>query len=53
MRPRGDCDSDDLWEPQRGSFVTMEVLTEGPKHPLGFDLSKKKKKKRKANKRRR
>lgn len=46
MKPRAESDSDDLWEPEKGSFVTMEVITEGPKGPLGFDLSKKKQKKK-------
>jgi len=51
MKPRCDSDSDDLWEPPRGSFVTMEVISEGSKGPCGFDLSKKKKKKKRKSKR--
>lgn len=45
MKPRGDCDTDELWMPNRGAFVTMEVFSDGQKGPLGFDLSKKPKKK--------
>lgn len=41
--PRGDCDTDDLWMPSSGGFMTMEVISEGQKGPLGFDLLKRKK----------
>lgn len=42
-RPRGDCDTDDVWMVQPRDFVTMEVISEGQKGPLGFDLQKRKK----------
>lgn len=46
-RPRSDCDTDDLWMVSPRDFVTMEVISDGQKGPLGFDLSKRKKRRKK------
>lgn len=43
---RADCDTDELWMPERAGFVTMEVISEGAKGPLGFDLRTAKMKRR-------
>jgi len=52
---RADSDSDDIWEVYTGTFKTMEVISEGQKAPLGFDLRSKRQKawdgRRKADKR--
>jgi len=46
VKPRADCDTDELWMPPSQGFVTMEVLSEGAKAPLGFDLRTAKMKRR-------
>jgi hypothetical protein len=47
MKPRNDCSTDDLWMPESGGFVTMDVFSDGQKGPLGFDLQKRDKQRKK------
>ena len=47
MKPRNECDTDELWEVERQpARTTIEVISEGAKQKLGFDLKPKKKRKR-------
>ena len=49
MKPRNECDTDELWEVEKQPARTsIEVISEGQKGPLGFDLKPKKKRKKKA-----
>lgn len=47
--PTNECDTDELWEVEKQSPRTsIEVISEGQKGPLGFDLKPKRKRKKKA-----
>ena len=49
MKPRNECDTDELWEVEKQPARTsIEVISEGQKGPLGFDLTKKGSKGKKA-----